>query len=584
MKKDLIEIFKKKLSKKPNLVLDSYTLNSGIYIKLGEKYVQKFIVKQEKSKNDLYKENGDKVVDEEDKNKNWFKKSDYLSVYLDSNKSVFDQKFHNANFLTLFFKIENFGYIVENLNKNFDVFKTFSKFNNKEDKVILKKYQTYINSEERQKKIDKAKKLISTNLSEIRNFVEKNKTKKYVKIFIDEADEIYEKESQIYTELKIFNANSYNKLINGEIYGLSNSNMVMNSKKTFLKHKSRKSILPSMISQKEALDEKSFFDWLYYQKREFIDNKEKKDREYGKNGSYQNIDFIDNFNNAFLLKKNLKGRAVIIDFESIPFIPSKGKSHHKIEKEKSSFKIEIIDFIDAGLDLYEINNKNAKAKINEVLYQKSLSDNNLFSNKININDKMLKELIYQTRNSVIELLYKNNEADFYQMVNKYSSDFIKVALRSGKEYGELNAKKAINFILSLKDYKGETVDLDTIKENLENALKSDITKLDSNEYFFLAGQIAKYLMSKSKAANKTYALAEPYLKAKTTNKLKSVLKNEFERYKYGISIYNKKFNKAYLLIQNSDDIQINNDFESLMLAGMMSQNLIYDNKKGESDE
>lgn len=555
MKKDLIERF----NETPNLVLDSYTLKSGIYIKLGEKYVQKFIVKQEKSKNDLYKENGDKVVEED---KKWFKKNDYLSVYLDSNKSVFDKKFHNANFLTLFFKIENFGYIVENLNKNFDVFKTFGKFNNKEDKAILKKYQTYINSEERQKKIDKAKKLISTNLSEIKNFVEKNKTKEYVKIFIDEADEIYEKESQIYTELKIFNANSYNKLINGKIYGLSNSNMGMNSKKPFLEHKSRKSILPSMISQKEALDEKSFFDWLSYQKREFIDN----------------------FNNVFLLKKNLKGRAVIIDFESIPFIPSEVKSHHKIEKEKSSFKIEIVDFIDAGLDLYEINNKNAKAKINEVLYQKSLSDNNLFDNKININDKMLKELIYQTRNSVIELLYKNNEADFYQMVNKYSSDFIKVALRSSKEYGELNAKKAINFILSLKDYKGVTVDLDTIKENLENALKSDITKLDSNEYFFLAGQIAKYLMSKSKAANKTYALAEPYLKAKTTNKLKSVLKNEFERYKYEISIYAKRFNKAYLLIQNSDDIQINNDFESLMLAGMMSQNLIYDNKKGESDE
>lgn len=560
MKKELIEIFKKKLSKTPNLVLDSYTLNSGIYIKLSEKYVQKFIVKQEKSKNVLYKENGDEAIRNDE---DWFKIKDYLSIYLDSNKSVFDQKFHNANFLTLFFKVENFNYIITNLNKNFEVFRTFEKFNKKEDKIIIENQKEYINSKERQEKINKAEKLIKNYLDEIKKFAdEKIKNGQYVRIFIDEADEIYEKESQIYTELKIFNANSYNKLINGKIYGLSNSNMGMNSKKPFLEHKSRKSILPSMISQKEALDEKSFFDWLSYQKREFIDN----------------------FNNVFLLKKNLKGRAVIIDFESIPFIPSEVKSHHKIEKEKSSFKIEIVDFIDAGLDLYEINNKNAKAKINEVLYQKSLSDNNLFDNKININDKMLKELIYQTRNSVIELLYKNNEADFYQMVNKYSSDFIKVALRSSKEYGELNAKKAINFILSLKDYKGETVDLDTIKENLENALKSDITKLDSNEYFFLAGQIAKYLMSKSKAVNKTYALAEPYLKAKTTNKLKSVLKNEFERYKYEISIYAKKFNKAYLLIQNSDDIQINNDFESLMLAGMMSQNLIYDNKKGESDE
>lgn len=548
MKKELIEIFKKKLSETPNLVLDSYTLKSGIYIKLSEKYVQKFIVKQEKSKNVLYKENGDEAIRNDE---NWFKKSDYLSIYLDSNKSVFDQKFHNANFLTLFFKVENFNYIITNLNKNFEVFRTFEKFNKKEDKIIIENQKEYINSKERQEKINKAEKLIKNYLDEIKKFAdEKIKNGQYVRIFIDEADEIYEKESQIYTELKIFNANSYNKLINGKIYGLSNSNTGMNSKKPFLKHKSRKSILPSMISQKEALDEKSFFDWL----------------------SYQNRNFIDNFDNAFLLKFNENGRAVISDFESIVF------------KEKSSFKIEIVDFIDAGLDLYEINNKNAKAKIDEVLYQKSLSDNNLFSNEIKINDKILKELIYQTRNSVIELLYKNNEADFYQMVNKYSSDFIKVALRSSKEYGELNAKKAINFILSLKDYKGETVDLDTIKENLENALKSDITKLDSNEYFFLAGQIAKYLMSKSKAANKTYALAEPYLKAKTTNKLKSVLKNEFERYKYEISIYAKRFNKAYLLIQNSDDMQINNDFESLMLAGMMSQNLIYDNKKGESDE
>lgn len=548
MKKELIEIFKKKLSKTPNLVLDSYTLNSGIYIKLSEKYVQKFIVKQEKSKNVLYKENGDEAIRNDE---DWFKIKDYLSIYLDSNKSVFDQKFHNANFLTLFFKVENFNYIITNLNKNFEVFRTFEKFNKKEDKIIIENQKEYINSKERQEKINKAEKLIKNYLDEIKKFAdEKIKNGQYVRIFIDEADEIYEKESQIYTELKIFNANSYNKLINGKIYGLSNSNTGMNSKKPFLKHKSRKSILPSMISQKEALDEKSFFDWL----------------------SYQNRNFIDNFDNAFLLKFNENGRAVISDFESIVF------------KEKSSFKIEIVDFIDAGLDLYEINNKNAKAKIDEVLYQKSLSDNNLFSNEIKINDKILKELIYQTRNSVIELLYKNNEADFYQMVNKYSSDFIKVALRSSKEYGELNAKKAINFILSLKYYKGETVDLDTIKENLENALKSDITKLDSNEYFFLAGQIAKYLMSKSKAANKTYALAEPYLKAKTTNKLKSVLKNEFERYKYEISIYAKRFNKAYLLIQNSDDMQINNDFESLMLAGMMSQNLIYDNKKGESDE
>ena len=97
MKKELIEIFKKKLSKTPNLVLDSYTLKSGIYIKLSEKYVQKFIVKQEKFKNVLYKENGDEAIRNDE---NWFKIKDYLSIYLDSNKSVFDKKFHTQDYLS----------------------------------------------------------------------------------------------------------------------------------------------------------------------------------------------------------------------------------------------------------------------------------------------------------------------------------------------------------------------------------------------------------------------------------------------------------------------------------------------------
>lgn len=549
MKKELLEKFEEKLSKKPNLVLDSYTLKPGAYIKLSSSSAQKFIVKpqkiNDKFENILYDENTVKALNSDEL---WFKKADYLSIYLDSNKSVFDKKFHNATYLALFFKAENFEYIFQNLDRNFDVFRYFVKFKSKQDKEILEKYKDYINSNERQESINRAESLIRQNLNMVKNFADENDIKKeYIKIFIDETDEIYQKESQIYTELKVFNANSYNKLINGEIYGLSNSNMGMNSKKPFLEHKSRKTILPTMISQKDALKEKELFNWL----------------------SYQNRNYIDNFDNLFIVKFNSNGKAIVDDFEQISLV-------------SSSFKpLKIYEFINLNgvIDIKDFDT--FKALIDETLYQKALFYN-LFG-EININNKMLKNLILETRDAVIELFYKNNEDDFYKMLDKYSSEFIKVAYSSNDEYGKANAKKAINFIFSLK-YKGEIVDFENISENIKNALASDdITKLDDESYFFLAGQVAMCLMGKSKASKKTYALAEPYLKAKTTTKLKSVIKSEFERFKYEFFINDRRFNKAYLLLQNIDERRINSDFESIMLAGMMSKSLIY-NKKGDGDE
>jgi len=38
----------------------------------------------------------------------WFKQRDYYSSYLNSNKSFYDKKIHNINYLTLFIKIESF--------------------------------------------------------------------------------------------------------------------------------------------------------------------------------------------------------------------------------------------------------------------------------------------------------------------------------------------------------------------------------------------------------------------------------------------------------------------------------------------
>ena len=106
MIKDLIEVFKKEYEKKGDrLILDNYELNEGIYIKVNKNSAfNAFIVK---------KKNRELIFTDIEGDLNhtayeWFKERDYYSSYLNSNKSFYDKKIHNINYLSLFIKIESF--------------------------------------------------------------------------------------------------------------------------------------------------------------------------------------------------------------------------------------------------------------------------------------------------------------------------------------------------------------------------------------------------------------------------------------------------------------------------------------------
>lgn len=558
---EILERFEKNLEKNPDIVIDSYELKEGLYVKLSESNCKSFIVKKtcvcEKDKkkiyeNILYKENGEQATSDD---KNWFKDRDYLSSIWTTNKVVLDMKIHNCNYLTLFFKVENLDYVFGKLKEQINVFKNFAKFGKKDEKEILSRYGNYFADESRQQEIDRTYDIFSKNAENIRNLTGKI-TKGYVKIYLDKEIELYEKESKIYIDLKIFNVNEFNFKVNNEIYGLSAFNMGLNSKKPYLEHKSRKNSIPYAISQSEIFKEKALFDWL----------------------SYNQNSKIDDFDRIFMRKFNNNGSAVINDFDYIPL----GIDDYKFEKFLLKEFIKIKDEKDETIEIIK-DFDSFKAIIHQYLYQNQLF-NNIFNDGIKVSSfisKDLQTLLYQTKDAVAEYFYKFNDDAFDYIIKKYSADFIKVALQNEK-YGELNAKKAINFIFSYKLYKGENMDLDQIYDCLGKALSDEsITKLDNkNTYMFLAGEVAMCLMSKSKANKKTFSLAEPYLKAKKVSKLKDALKVEFDRYKHEIFIFDEKFKKAYMLVQNFDgDVRIDSDMESLLIAGMMSKSLIY--KKGE---
>ena len=92
---DILEEFKKLYEDKgDNLILGSYTLKDGLYIKIKKDgtcdYFESKTVKKEKIfLNSLGKEDTNTY--------NWFKETDYYSSYLNSNKSLFDKKIHNIN-------------------------------------------------------------------------------------------------------------------------------------------------------------------------------------------------------------------------------------------------------------------------------------------------------------------------------------------------------------------------------------------------------------------------------------------------------------------------------------------------------
>ena len=84
---------------------------------------------------------------------------------------------------------------------------------------------------------------IEDNVNE--NLLENDNKKDYLKIFFVEDDlekslELFRNEHKRYLIPNIFNSNDYNRKIGETIYGLSNNNMGLNSKKAFLENKIKK--------------------------------------------------------------------------------------------------------------------------------------------------------------------------------------------------------------------------------------------------------------------------------------------------------------------------------------------------------
>ena len=552
---DILEVFKKEYEKSGDeLILGSYSLKDGLYVKINKNKTIKFFESKTVKKEKLFT-NLDGIQNSEALD--WFKKNDYYSSYINSNKSLFDKKIHNINYLSYFFKVENSDYVKDKIDEHFNILLNFGKFKDKKDKEVLETYQDRLKNKDRKKDILEKCEILKNCFDEIIEVANSKEIKNYIKIFFEEDLETYKKESEIYLSLKIFNDSSYNQKIEDSIFGLSNSNMGLNSKKPFLENKTRKFSAPFLLKNEDALMLKKFFDWLKLQ-------------PYNQDRTLDKEHF-------FIQKQSNNDEAEITDFDYIPTKKDDVNKYFSSIYVKNYLELEDKD--KKLISDYEIKELwQLEEKVDELFYNKQLKYNYYKDSKdIKVSDFLSKELqsiLFITRYAMINYFKKYDEEEFYQVVKKYSTNFVIEHLRQNLEY---KAKESLNLKISLLKYKGENImNIKSIQEEMTKKLEvSDYESLKSEEFFYLCGQVASYLLSKKNQHEKMHDLVEPFLRANNAQKLKKEIEFAFFQYKHAIHFGAKKINNAIALIEAYKGEEKLSYFRDSFLIGYLSNAYIF---------
>ncbi|MBU5439706.1 hypothetical protein KQI42_16950 [Tissierella sp. MSJ-40] len=589
---DLLAIFKSAYEKHGDkIVLDNYILKDGIYIRINEDKT-KDILKIKAIKNK------DKTIDYisiEDRNEfttelfNWFKIRDYYSSLVDMNKAIDKKKkIHSNNYLAIFIKKENLVgsealskvELMARLEEYYDILeKPEIKYKDKRGKDLLNTVKPDVDNLDLKIKRD----FIMNNLDDIIDEIEAKKDEfdGYVKIFFADKEDFkkYKLEYTRYLLPNIFNKNDYNVLLNNEIVGLSNNNMGMNSKKTYLEHKTTKFKVPYRITSTDAMILKKFFDWLNFQPQGSIYIPT--DFKFNKSIS----DFKDNEVEDCHYLYISKGKEVVIeDYEFLPRF-----------KKTIDFTLENFLQIEEGEKENRQISPNKKinklweleSEVDEVFFNKRLKNGYFMDPKIKDDfSKNMLNILILSRQALYCYFKKGSSLQLISIIDRISLDLIKDHLR--RDYN-LKAAKAYNLRLSLLEYfqlEGRFMGgrIKNIIETLKIKINSDdIKDLDTDEeFYFLSGQLAYFLLSKSRANKKTHDLLEGFLKAKNASEVKKQLRYSYDRYKHAIPLDYKRFNKSLSMVLGYD-VESNKKYEDVFLAGFLAKNIFYTSNKEKGD-
>lgn len=591
---DLVNVFKEYF-KDNKVVLDTYKMTDGYYylIKKDGSFEKLKVNKNDSDNYELYE---------------YLKIRDFYSKYLNSHKAIdttyteikekqkytMAKKIYSNNIYTLFFKNKNIiGLCGEQLEKDAVPVQVFKKGINKyyeslqklgskkEEKELLKEF--YKDDEIGNYKA----KMLEAFDKIYEDLIGEEQKETFIKIYLDETEQEYERVGNIYFILKLFNTNDNNNKLNNEVYGVNNYNYGLNSKKPYLKLKTTPYKIGSLISREEIKIVNKLYIWLY--NNGISENVLKLPTDWEFRGIPQEKEDVKNKDLYIIKIANNSGVARIDDFQYVTNFSTKIREFvckDYINKEEKIFKTENIYELEWYTNnIWIAENKDCKKNYLRDSYYD-------YESKIakSIISNWKKELLINYSIFFLDLFQKGKERNFVINLDKIATQIIENIMieqfEKGKNY-KYAAINAINLWIAYKEYfskKGVSLEMkinNIQKECLEIFVKNEQIETDE-QYYYLAGQVAFYLLNQSKASKLTQDITEPLIKATNLKRLKEELKYLYEKYNYDIYLNNPKFNNilSQLLLKEPETSVKENKY--IILAGMLANNLFYTKKELEN--
>ena len=604
MIKDMVGSYRQAKQLYPSLLFDNLELGEGLYIRLN---VQ---IPWEEQINEFHYHHVQVTSKGTDSQQveliQWVKERDYYSSLIDMNKPVDPKKqVHSNNPFALFVKRDVFleEKSTYTMMENITRYLSFTKVDAVKQKWLalipgvkeidyfkaseFKDSIEYLLSDYRSQCIQRIEQWYAENLEALQASIQSMKTGKYVKLFFDldpfvkgdsalTNDEMVKFEYELYTIPKVFNSNNYNQLDNGNLLGLPSFDISMNSKKPYLEHKTMRMGVPDRVPIDQALLIKEVAEWMLSKDKFTIHRLGYETGICPTSGSVPEGTYhvyVDGKENE------------IRGFENVPFPPNRS-----IYIEWQNVLM-LRDHVSVGYKSYDSIDHSAQL-------QKQIS-HYFFHGQMNgqflMNEPSIKPLAFT---ATMQALYMQSRQAFYDFIYKGTSITISpifagitlrlveeqlLHLESSRLTDLADAMNLRYSIIMMLDEKGGKAMADRIQSTI-TALRRQLTGLDQpycandSEFYFLVGQLAYYLVSRSKTTSdkKTGGLLEPFLRAKDASQLKKRLEESYALYKYDISLGYQKFNRAFSMVMGYEPDQTDANAKDFLMAGIFADNLFYE--------
>lgn len=626
MIKDLVAGFQKAQHQHPSIIQDNYKLKEGIYIRL--KADQSW-----EQQSAAFEQNHLIIRVKEDEPQNvdllkWFKIRDYSSSLVEMNKSVDPKKqVHGNNPYTLFVKrdvylglkqdvkstmtenIERYlsavsanqvkqkwVELIPSIKRNGVKKKENQEVDSKEASHLFQDSETtealtYLDNYSRLQWIEQITQWYRNNATQLTVFIEQLAFKNYVKLFFTldspptsdslSCEQIYKYEYILYTIPKIYNSNDYNQVVNEELIGLPSFDMTMNSKKPYMEHRTMRIEAPDRVPIKQAMLAKETAEWLAVARPKYSTNK------FGYESGFVTLAGISTIEGTLHVYMDGKDNE-LHGFENVPFPPT------------VSYDVKWFNFLqlkdrDKGQD----GDLKYYGTIQDAEMLQKMISSKFFRGRMNVqfvlNDPpdvknkeftaVMVALFLQSRQGFHDWFFKGTTISIRTIFANVTLRLLEEQLLHVESSWMPDLADAFNLRLSINSLLDEEGGGNQMADRIESTVARLSDKLvgdeivicsSDEEFYFMSGQLAYYLIYQSEAKNKKGNMYEPFLRARNGQQLKKRLEEAYMLYKHGISLNHRKFNHAFSMVMGYEPEQTNEgNARELFLAGLFADNLLF---------